>query len=74
MSGPMKIGNEMISEEWDDEDGYWIALRPRWKSALDPVGAEHTVHGDTRGECLAVGVLRCDCAECRRDMSVLQGR
>lgn len=61
-----------IAEEWNEGhpdnggDGYWIALKPGWKSAEDPVGCVHIIHGDTRALAHAVDVMPCACDDCRK--------
>ena len=51
-----------IEEEWEDSDGYWIALTPGWCSGFDPQC--HTIHEDTKTEAHAIPVERCLCSEC----------
>jgi hypothetical protein len=68
----MKIRKEHIREQWDEGhpddggDGYWIALVAGWKSADDPIGNLHVIHEDTRRDALEVGVMRCDCRDCKQ--------
>lgn len=72
----MKLKPYHIVEEWneghpeDGGDGYWIALKSGWKSEEDTVGAVHTIHENTRRECYQVGVLRCECPDCKPSLLV----
>lgn len=67
----MKVRPEHIREEWsegnpeDGGDGYWIALKPGWKWAGDPVGAVHSIHEPTRRLAHKETVLPCQCPDCK---------
>ncbi len=55
----------LIAEEWQDEDGYWIALAPGYMDVYNSWC--HTIHEDTKAEAYEVlrGVVKCDCPEHR---------
>jgi len=59
-----KLTKGHIDTEWSDSDGYWIVLKPGWKSASDPVGVLHTIHEDTKSQAMAEGILPCFCVDC----------
>lgn len=67
----MKLQRKHIAEQWQDSDGYWIALRSGWKWNGDPVGAVHCIHEDNRKEAFAQGVLPCRCTDCVADRTSL---
>ncbi len=60
----MKVRKSQVAEEWRDSDGYWIALKPGWKSGSDPLGNLHTIHEDTSALAWAEPVMPCHCQEC----------
>lgn len=65
----MKLTKKHTQEEYMDEDGYWIYLKPGFKSDMDPIGAVHIVHEDTRAEAMKEGVMRCTCEDCTAEMT-----
>jgi hypothetical protein len=68
--GAMKLQKKHISSEWNeghpDEggDGYWVSLKPGWKSDDDPVGVLHCIHEDTKRAAYRIGVMPCNCRDC----------
>ena len=60
----MKLKPEHIAEQWVDDDGYWIALKPGFKSDDDPIGNLHTIHEDNKLACYFHGVMPCECKDC----------
>lgn len=63
----MKLRKDHIQEQWEDSDGFWIALKSGYKSSEDPIGCLHTIREDTKPEAYAVGVSRCSCVDCKAD-------
>lgn len=59
-----KLTRHHIETEWHDIDGYWIELKPGFKSAGDPLGVLHTIHEDTKCMAYQTNVLRCNCKRC----------
>jgi hypothetical protein len=57
----------LIQSEWQDEDGYWIALKSGYQDSGNPTC--HTIHEDTKAEAYSYlsSVIPCDCWECRKD-------
>lgn len=65
-----KITAAKIADQYrEDENGYWISLRPGWKNASDPVGNLHCVLEDTKRAAFAVGCLPCDCEDCVKELA-----
>jgi hypothetical protein len=64
----MKLAKKHIQREYEDDDGYWVELKPGWKSGDDPVGVVHSIREDSRKEACLVGVIPCKCASCVRRM------
>ena len=60
----VRLCREHIDEEWEDDDGYWIALKTGWKWAGDGVGSVHSIHESTRAGAYAERVMRCRCGDC----------
>ena len=56
---------EHIETEWEDSDGYWVALRAGWCSAEDPQC--HQIHEDTKQEAYRVQVEPCLCESCKAE-------
>lgn len=52
-----------IAHEWEDEDGYWIALKSGWRMPGDSHQIVETTKGEARGK--LKDAVRCDCDECR---------
>ena len=69
-----RVKPEHIAEEWDEGrerdggDGYWISLKSGWKNAIDPIGALHSIHEDTKTKARRELVMRCDCKNCTADL------
>jgi hypothetical protein len=56
---------EDVSDERDNEDGYWVYLKSGWINKLHEV---HMVHEDTLAECadqLKNFVETCSCDDCK---------
>lgn len=60
--------NKWVESEYQDSDGYWIDLKPGFKSGHDPVGTVHGIHEDTKREAYLVlaDTLICKCEECQK--------
>jgi hypothetical protein len=58
---------DVIQEEYRDSDGYWIHLRPGYRSGQDPVGCQHSIVEDTKREAYSwlSNVRPCDCDDCK---------
>jgi hypothetical protein len=53
----------IISSEWTDEDGHWIALKDGWMDSCNPHC--HTIHEDNAHEARKVfAAVPCDCTPC----------
>jgi len=54
-----------IAEEWQDDDGYWIALAPGLMNGADPHC--HQIHEDTKAQAYSYlsEVVPCTCPEHR---------
>lgn len=75
MNTPIKITKPrkikpIIAEVEKDEDGYWAYYKPGYKSATDPIGAQHWDHEDTRREIMSLvkSAIKCDCDECKKEL------
>jgi hypothetical protein len=62
----------VIAKEYRDVDGYWIDLKPGWRSGQDPVGCLHGIVEDTKREAYSwlTSVLPCDCEDCKRELAI----
>ena len=60
----MKIKKCHIEDGYYDE-GYWLNL----KSGFCEIGNQgrHSIHEDTRRECLQIEIERCSCKDCNYD-------
>lgn len=62
-----KRTDPIIESIYKDDDGWWVAYKPGWKSSTDPVGELHSEHEDTKRQVMALvrKAMRCDCVDCQ---------
>jgi len=65
----LKLTKRFVEEQFRDSDGFWVYLKPGWKSDQDPIGNLHLMSEDTKRECYNHGVLPCDCEDCRKEIA-----
>jgi hypothetical protein len=66
---------QVVAEEYRDSDGYWIYLKPGFRSGQDPAGCVHGIVEDTKRDARSwiPNTLTCDCAECLALIAAAKG-